>query len=161
MTDITERKLAEGRLRQAEERFRELVERSPAIVYQELPSEIAGPGSSLVYVSPQIETILGYSAESWATDPDAWTNAMHPDDLEFVLREGEVSVDTGVWRAEYRMIAADGRIVWFHDESTLVRGPDDEPVMWQGVMVDITDRKEAEERLRAAEERLRQLVEHI
>ena len=59
------------------------------------------------------------------------------------------------------MIASDGRIVWFRDESVLIRDERGEPQMWQGVMVDITEAKEAEERLRDAEERFRALVEHF
>ena len=65
------------------------------------------------------------------------------------------------YRGEYRMRAADGRIVWFHDEAQLIRSIDGTPVSWQGVMVDITERREAEQELQLARERLQALIEHI
>src|SRR5205814_8821728 len=63
--------------------------------------------------------------------------------------------------AEYRMIARDGRVLWFHDRSVLVRDAVGEPRFWQGVMMDVTDRHEAEAHLAEAEERFRALVEQI
>ena len=160
MIDITDRKHAEQQLAQAEERFRLLVERSPAIVYMELPSEGLEAGS-VAYVSPQISTLLGVRQEAWQ-EPGAWAAMMHPDDRERVVKDGTATRVAGEpWVAEYRMIAADGRVVWFHDESVLVLDERGAPSMWQGIMVDITDQKAAEQRVREAEERHRALVEHI
>src|SRR5262249_28952683 len=65
------------------------------------------------------------------------------------------------YRGEYRMRAADGRLVWFHDEAQLIRGMDGEPVSWQGVMIDVTERREAEDELRLARERLEGPNAHI
>jgi PAS domain S-box-containing protein len=161
MVDITERKEAEEQLRQAEERFRMIVERTPAIVYQELPSDTEEPAASVVFVSGQIERILGYPQDAW-TVPGAWVDMIHPDDRARMLAAGAASSDArAAYRDEYRMIAADGRVVWFHDEAVLVNDEHGLPLMWQGVMVDITDQKAAEERLRSTEERYRALVEHI
>ncbi len=160
MIDITDRKHAEQQLAQAEERFRLLVERSPAIVYMELPSEGLEAGS-VAYVSPQISTLLGVRQEAWQ-EPGAWAAMMHPDDRERVVKDGTATRVAGEpWVAEYRMIAADGRVVWFHDESVLILDERGAPSMWQGIMVDITDQKAAEQRVREAEERHRALVEHI
>ena len=79
-----------------------------------------------------------------------------------MLATGAASSDGGVpYSDEYRMIAADGRVVWFHDEAVLISDEHGLPLMWQGVMVDITDQKTAEERFRDAEARYRALVEHI
>ena len=61
---------------------------------------------------------------------------------------------------DYRMIAADGRTVWVHEESVLIRGVDGAPAYWQGVILDVSERVEATERIRMAEERFRQIVEH-
>jgi PAS domain S-box-containing protein len=161
MIEITERKRAEENLRRTEERFRLLVEKTPAIVYQEAPSATGDTVDSVVYVSPQVERILGYAPEVWSARPGAWHGLIHPEDRERVLSEDARVTETGEpYRQEYRMIAADGRVVWFHDEAVLVTGDDGEPV-WQGVMVDITERKEAEQRLREAEERNRALVENV
>ncbi|MEO8476545.1 MAG: PAS domain-containing protein [Actinomycetota bacterium] len=161
MVDITERKEAEEQLRQAEERFRMIVERTPAIVYQELPSGTSERAASVVFASAQIERILGYPQDAW-TVPGAWVDMIHPDDRQRMLDRGSVASDEGApYSDEYRMIAADGREVWFHDEAVLITDDHGLPLMWQGVMVDITDQKTVEERLRATEERYRALVEHI
>ncbi|MGZ5351244.1 MAG: PAS domain-containing protein [Actinomycetota bacterium] len=161
MVDITDRKEAEEQLRQAEERFRTIVERTPAIVYQELPSGGGVRNASVVFVSSQIERILGYAQDAW-TVPGAWIDMVHPDDRARMLATGAASSDVGApYSDEYRMIAADGRVVWFHDEAVLISDEHGLPLMWQGVMVDITDQKAAEERFRDAEARYRALVEHI
>ena len=161
MVDITERKEAEEQLRLAEERSRMIVERTPAIVYQELPSGTEERSASVVFVSAQIERILGYPQDAW-TVPGAWVDMVHPDDRDRMLDTGSTATGMGApYSDEYRMIAVDGRVVWFHDEAVLISDDHGLPLMWQGVMVDITDQKAAEERLRSTEERYRALVEHI
>jgi len=163
MLDITERKEAEEALRLTEEQFRTIVEHTPAITYQEVPmTGDYDPATTFPYVSPHVESILGYSQEQWATTPGFWAQVTHPDDLQAVIDESRRTNETGEpYRQEYRIIAADGRVVWFLDESHLIRGTDGSPVVWQGVMVDITERKEAEAGLRRAQERLEALIEHI
>jgi PAS domain S-box-containing protein len=117
--DVTEREQAEERLREAEERYRTLVERVPAIVYVQEPGE----PSRTTYVSPQNEAILGYSPEECIADPDHWIKIMHPDDRERVLAEDRRTNDCGdSFATEYRQFARDGRLVWLRDEATLVRG---------------------------------------
>jgi PAS domain S-box-containing protein len=156
-----QRRHAEEQLRQAEERFRLIVERTPAITYQEIASEGLTAASSVIYVSPQVERILGYPVESWQV-PGFWTQIVHPDDLERVIADGERVMARGdPWFAEYRMLAADGRVVWFRDESVLVRDEAGHPRFWHGVMIDITLRKQVEEQLQKTEAQFRALVEHI
>jgi PAS domain S-box-containing protein len=160
LTDITERIDATERIRVAEERYRQIVERTPVITYQELPSASGfDESTALFYVSPQIERILGYPAGRWL-EPGFWASLMDPEDLarERATRRDD---ETAPYRGEYRMRAADGRIVWFHDEAQLIRDIDGAPVSWQGVMVDITERREAEEQLERAQERLQALIDHI
>ncbi len=163
MIDVSSRKEAEQRLRETEERFRTIVEHTPVITYQELPWANDGdPRSTVAYVSPQIEQILGYSAEEWSNRAGHWTEVLHPDDLPAVLEESRRTALSGEpYRQDYRMFASDGRVVWFRDESHLVYDDDGSPLIWQGVMVDITERKEAEEQLRRAQDQLQALVEHI
>jgi PAS domain S-box-containing protein len=161
MLDVTERREAQEGVRLAETRFRTIVEHTPAITYQEPATPDASSEVPIQYVSPQIEAILGYTPESWLA-PGAWSAATHPDDLPAVLAEMERAAATGEpSRLDYRVIAADGRTVWFHDESHLIRADDGTPLMRQGVMVDITERKEAEEHLHRTQERLQALIEHI
>jgi diguanylate cyclase (GGDEF)-like protein/PAS domain S-box-containing protein len=156
--DVTRRKEAEDRLREAEKRYRMLVERIPAITYIH---EI-GPNSETVYVSPQILDIMGYTPEECTSTPDFWIRILHPDDREAVLAEDLRTNETGEpFVMEYRRFAKDGRLVWIRDEATLVRNEVGEPLYWLGVQIDITERKRTETRLGAAQQRFRTLVDQI
>ncbi len=162
MLDVTERREAEEKIRIAEERYRTIVENTPVITYQEAPVPDPYPEDAPVsYMSPQIVNILGYRPEGWA-EPGFWAKVMHPEDRAAVSAESMRTNRTGEpYRQDYRMIASDGRIVWFHDEAYLIRDADGRPVVWQGVMVDITERKQAEDQVREAERVLRVTIEHI
>jgi PAS domain S-box-containing protein len=156
------RRHSEEQLRRAEERFRAIVERTPVITYQERAVDIPDSGSSVLYVSPQVERLLGYPAEKWWEIPGFWTQIVHPDDLDRVSAESERTGITGEpYAQDYRMVAADGRVVWFHDESILIRDKAGRPEVWQGVMLDVTEQKQTEARFREAEATYRALVEHI
>ncbi len=142
--DVTERVWAEERLRQAEVRYRTLVERMPAVTYVQ---EIGGPESA-IYMSPQIETLTGYSPEE-CKDPDLRWRMVHPDDRERMQAEDERDVEPGdVYTTEYRVVHREGRIVWVRNESVVVEeGGESGSRYWQGFMVDITDRKTLEDEL--------------
>ena len=133
---------------EAELPYRSLVERVPAIVY----IDPVGPDpTSPTYVSPFVEQLLGYSAEVATGNPEWWAQALHPDDRERVLAEWTRSDETGEpYAGDYRLIAADGRTVWIRDEAVLLRDDEGEPVHWQGVMLDITDAKQANDDLTRA-----------
>jgi len=156
--DVTERERTEDARRRAEERYRALVERIPAIVYVQEPGE----PSSTTYVSPQNETILGYTPEECLADPDHWVKILHPDDRDRVLAEDRRSNENGdSFTMEYRQFAKDGSVVWLRDEATLVRGEGGEPLYWLGVQTEVTESKLTEARLREAEARYRSLVERV
>jgi PAS domain S-box-containing protein len=155
MFDITEQRKAQDGLREAEARFRTLVEQLPAITYIEEPTT----GRDL-YISPQIERVYGYTPGEWLADPGLWSQRLHPDDRGWVL-ESEKAAQDDRWSGEYRSIAKDGRVIWLHNEAVLIRDDRGEPLFWQGVAFDITERMEAEERLREAEVRYRNLVEQV
>jgi PAS domain S-box-containing protein len=157
--DITERKAAEERMAAAENRYRTLVEHMPVVTYvNDLRSD-----PEQRYISPGVERLLGISPAAWAADPHMWHRVVHPDDRDRVLADYRRAVAAGEpWNAEYRMVAADGRVVWVHDDARIVgEGPAPDRSVWQGVCVDVTDRKEAELRLREAEETYRKLVEQL
>jgi PAS domain S-box-containing protein len=144
MLDVTEVKLAEDQHAETEAKYRNLVEQMPAAVYL---GEYGEDGDWL-YISPQIERLLGYTQQEWLDHPAPLGMLAHPDDLAAVREEEERSLrDDDPFRAEYRMRRADGRYVWILDEASVVRDADGSPICMQGMMFDITRRKEAEERL--------------
>jgi PAS domain S-box-containing protein len=153
--DVTRRRQTEQLLRQADERFRTLVEQLPAITYIE-----DALSKRITYISPQIEAIFGFTAGEWLADPDAWVKSLHPDDRERVV-EANDDDSSDTWSVDYRTITRTGHELWVHNEAVLVRNEDGSPAYWQGVVFDISDRKAAEGRLRAAEERYRTLVEQL
>ena len=167
MIDISERRAAEDQLREAEERFRLIVERGPAIFYQQEFDPEDPDVSRTTYVSPQQGLLFGYSDEELLADPTLWASTIHPDDRDRVLSadvESNRNVDEQ-FSMEYRMISKDGRILWVQDTCSLVRVPG-KPPYWQGFILDITERKQAEEQLaraleveREATRRLRALDE--
>ncbi|MEA2555315.1 MAG: hypothetical protein QOI60_646 [Actinomycetota bacterium] len=153
--DITTRRDTEALLEQAELRFRTLVERIPAVTYIEDP--VTG---ETLYISPQMEEMFGYSTQEWMSHPGMWTDRLHPDDRDWVTAADDA--DSGdSWSIDYRMIHRDGRTVWVHNDAVLIRNDAGDPLYWQGVVFDITERKAAEEQLLSAEERYRTLVEQL
>lgn len=163
VVDVTVRKEGEQRVREAEEKYRTLVEQIPAVSYIDAIDEV----STALYISPQVEGLLGYSAEERMQKPGLWMEHLHPEDRDKVLNESEQKNASGEpFSMDYRMIRRDGKMIWVHDECVLVRDEEGEPLYWQGVMADITDRKDAEAELqraleleREAGDRLRSLDE--
>ena len=136
--------------------YRSLIERVPGIVY----ISHFGSDAKWHYVSPQIKEYLGYAAEEWLADPSLWLQHVHPDDRELVLAEEQRLHKTGrAFFAEYRMVSKDGRVIWFRDESMIIRPEGfDVPVLY-GILSDISERKATEVALRESEERLRLALE--
>jgi PAS domain S-box-containing protein len=142
--DVTERKKVEARLRDAEARYRTLVEQIPAITYVAALDEV----SSTIYVSPQAEDMLGAAPEEWLADPELFVKLLHPEDRERVLSEHVHANRTGApLKLEYRLTTWAGWVMWVRDESVVVRDGAGRPLFRQGVLLDITDRKEAEEQV--------------
>jgi diguanylate cyclase (GGDEF)-like protein/PAS domain S-box-containing protein len=144
LKDITERQGLEERLREAEVRYRTLVEHIPAVTYTDRIDDV----SSAIYMSPQVEGMLGYTPEEWLEDPGLWPRILHPHDKERILAEARRTDETGdPFSVEYRAISKDGRVVWVRDEAVLVKDGRDTPLFWQGVIHDVTERKALEDRL--------------
>ena len=155
LRDITERKNAEKRFREAEQRYRTLVERVPAVVYmQEIGSQ-----DSAMYMSPRIEDMTGYSPDD-CKDPDLRWRMVHPEDRGRMQSEDEHTVEPGeVFTTEYRVVHRDGHTVWVRNEAVVVEDEVSGSRYWQGFMIDITERKRAEEALRENERQLRKARE--
>jgi len=131
--DISELKRIERGLREAEERYRTLVERVPVTIYIQTPREGETAAYDTTYISPRVEEVLGYPARAFVEDPGFWDEVTHPDDRERVLAEDERTDRTGEpFSMEYRLIAEDGRTVWVRDEATLVRGDGGSPYTGSG-----------------------------
>ena len=127
----------------SDHRYRSLVEQVPAVSYVARWE----PGSPFTYVSPQIEQLLGFPAERWVAEPELWAERLHPDDRELVLMEEMRTFQHEVeFDREYRLIAADGSVKWVWERDAIVRDEDGRPSHTEGVMVDITERKLAEDR---------------
>ncbi len=156
MRDISERKRTEEVMRQSEAKYRNLVEQIPAITYIAALDNVTSP----IYISPQIETVLGLSQEEWLANPESFKERIHPEDRNRVLSELILSYSQGgPFLSEYRMVAKTGRVVWVRDESRAVYDAQGLPLFMQGVALDITARKEAEEALREANSKLQALVQ--
>jgi diguanylate cyclase (GGDEF)-like protein/PAS domain S-box-containing protein len=156
--DLSEQVRVVEALREAEERYRTLVEQLPAVVYIDT---LEGAGYA-GYTSPQAEAMLGYPLEAWDADPLFWTTLLHPEDKERVVAENtRANVASEALVLEYRMLSHDGRVVWIRDESVVLHDETGQPLHRQGALFDITERKEAEKALRETEVRYRTLVEQI
>jgi PAS domain S-box-containing protein len=160
LTDISRSKDAEERLREAEVMFRTLVEQNPAVFYVQEVDPDDPTRSITTYVGPGDEELTGYPRQASVTDPLLWQRLIHPDDRERILAADATANlnGTGVFSEEYRLVRKDGRVVWVLDEARLVRR-EGKPPVWQGFQLDITARKEAEQRLQDAHAHLRLMVE--
>ncbi|MCW3006784.1 MAG: hypothetical protein JWP17_1410 [Solirubrobacterales bacterium] len=140
----------------AELRYRELVERIPAVVYLADFDE----SFTLRYVSPRIESLLGTPPEAFLADQSLWNAHVHPDDRERVREAERFAFEQRVTQAlEYRMVAADGRVVWVTDRDEIVCDEAGRPLFTQGVLVDITAQRRAEEGLREERDRAQRYLD--
>lgn len=140
--EITARKQAEEALQTAEQRFRDLVNSTDGIVW-----EADATTFDFTYISQQAERLLGYPVEYWLK-PGFWVEHLHPDDKSWVPEYFSACAGQLESRDfEYRFIARDGRTVWLRDIVTVVI-ENDVPRWLRGIMVDITERKAAEEEIK-------------
>ena len=138
--------------------FRTLVEQLPLTIYIDRLDDV----SSNVYTSPQLEAILGYSAQEWASDENLFVKVLHPEDRDWVLAGHRETRDRGEpLSMEYRMVARDGRVVWFLDQANNVPDESGRPAFRHGFLLDITERKGLEAALTAREDELRRQKQHF
>ena len=137
----------EGRDRQAPNAdaiYRALVEQIPAVIFMADLDQ----GIGEAYVSPQIEASLGFSQEEWLEDPIRWYRQIHPDDKQrWSLEAAQMFLSGTALRSAYRVMARDGRVVWFHCEAKMIRRQNGRPWFIHGVGFDITDLKRTEQAL--------------
>jgi len=143
-------------LRTSEAKYRALVDRVPAIIYINSFAE----ASTEFYVNSQVETVLGFSQAEWAEGATLWLRQLHTEDRRRVLRDMALSQDSGApFVCDYRLVARDGTVLWFHDEAVLVYDEMGAPLCFQGVMLDITERVQALQSLQEERANLAERVE--
>lgn len=151
---IQEKAQAVEQLREAEAKYRTLVEQIPAITYI---ASLESPGK-LLYLSPQIQQ-LGFPIEEWLADPQGLLKRVHTDDRQIVSESYALTYERHApLRCEYRLVNSDGQARWFLDEANVVRNEDGESLFLQGVLVDITKDKETEQELCYYRQHLEDLV---
>jgi PAS domain S-box-containing protein len=128
-------------LEQNQRYMRNLIETIPGITY-------VGARDGTFFMSPQIETLLGYAPQNFIEDKTFWHTCLHPDDFEAVMHQMHRKYAPGeMFACEYRMVAKDGRILWFRDEAKVERDTDGYIQELQGIMLEISQRKEDEQQL--------------
>lgn len=138
--------LPEDRLPTTAERYRVLVEQIPAVVFM----LFLDAGLSEAYVSPQVEQMLGFSREEWLDDPIRWYGQIHSDDKQrWSIEAADLLLTGNPLRSTYRVMARDGKVIWFQCEAKLVRKRNGEPWFVHGVGFDVTELKETEQALHA------------
>ncbi len=126
------------------DKFRAMVEHGPAVTY----IDAVDAQASSLFISPQIEQLLGYTPEEWYADPELWPKLLHPDDRQRAIADNLRHNETGepFWM-EYRLFHKDGHTVWIHDEAAIVRDQHDQPRYSHGVMLDVSNRKRREDQM--------------
>jgi PAS domain S-box-containing protein len=151
------------KLRAAELRYRTLIEQIPAVTFM----AVLGEGQNEIYVSPHIEALLGFTQKEWLENPFLWFTQLHPDDQPLLYDEFARGCRTGgPFRAECRLLAHDGHVVWVRGEARLIKDERGRPLFLQGVAFDITESKRAEavllrDAITTTEQRYRDLVEQM
>jgi len=141
----------------AQQRYRDLVEGLDSTMVWEMGAE----SFQFTFVSRRAETLLGYPLVQWFTEPNFWRDKLHPEDREMVLALFRKALEEGAdQRCDHRMIASDGRTVWFHSGIRPIREEGGAP-MFRGLSVDMTSQREASEAIRRSQERYEALVNSI
>ncbi|MBT3232355.1 MAG: PAS domain S-box protein [Calditrichaeota bacterium] len=140
--EISERKEAEDKLRESEERFRQLTENIGELFWMTTPDT-----NEMIYISPMFETIFGRSCEEIFEKPGVWLKYLHEDDREFVRNSLSKQI-TGEYSVEYRIVHPDGSIRWVSENAYPIKDSNGKTYRVCGVVEDITERKNAESELR-------------
>jgi diguanylate cyclase (GGDEF)-like protein/PAS domain S-box-containing protein len=137
--------------------FRRFIENLPVMFYAVNPRAPHLPR----YISPTFEK-FGYSLDDWMRDPDIWARIIHPDDVDSILDQTRAAMETGdSVDFEYRVVCQNGEVLWVRDRSCFINNENGEPLFWQGVIVDVTERRLADQELKKREKLYRTLARTI
>jgi len=151
-TDITEQKRVLGALRESQDRYRRVTEGTSGVVYT------YAVGSGGAYYSSNVAQILGHSRESLLSQPMLWHDSIHPDDVGHVDEILASMAPGQTYEVEYRIQRASGDWIWLRDRFSVQNGEPGAMVV-DGVAVDVTETKQAEQKLRQSEEQYRGIFE--
>jgi diguanylate cyclase (GGDEF)-like protein/PAS domain S-box-containing protein len=144
LRDVSELQAGRDARFEAEAKYRSLVEHIPAVVYLDPVDENA----TSIYVSPQIVELIGITPDDWANDYYAWRTHVHPEDIDQAWDEyQEAYRNHAPLNHEYRMLHEDGSVKWVLEQAYPIDDEDGNPWLIQGVLFDITERKNAEEQI--------------
>ena len=151
--DIRARIESEQKRQMAEARYQALVEQIPAVTYVFKVNN----GMEPIYISPQIVSVFGISAEDWMAKPQLWQKLIHPEDRRQVLVDLRAHYKNNQSATiSYRVVTPDGKTRWVETHFSWLGNANGESEYMQGVLLDMTDRKETEETLHKIQEQLRQ-----
>jgi PAS domain S-box-containing protein len=140
--DLNRKRVPDSQPPNLEAKYRALLEQIPAVVFMAYLDR----GISEAYVSPQIEAALGYSREEWLEDPVSWYEHIHPEDKQrWSLEAAGMFLSGKPLRSAYRVLARDGRVIWFQCDARMMRREDGRPWFIHGIAFDISDLKRVEE----------------
>ncbi|MEK7372462.1 MAG: PAS domain S-box protein [candidate division NC10 bacterium] len=141
LTDVTERKQAEEELLSTRERLQHLLASSPAVIH----SRQVGDDFPVTFVSENVSRLFGWEADELLEDPRGWERLVHPDDAPGMAARRALITEEGQQIHEYRLLCRDGTWRWVQDEWRVVRAPAGQALEVIGTVVDMTDRRQAEE----------------
>ncbi|MDZ4200360.1 MAG: PAS domain-containing protein, partial [Kiritimatiellia bacterium] len=155
ISDTTDLERSQRERLAAERKHHAIIEQLPAITY----TITLGHTARTTFISPQVQSILGFTPEEWTGDPELWIRQLHPDDRDRILEEiRRCNRTLESFDLLYRSFAKDGRTVWFENRAVYLPGENGDPTLAQGVMLDITARREAEAALEESGLREKQLL---
>jgi PAS domain S-box-containing protein len=145
-------------LQKSEQLYRTILENIPPVTY------VVGVGNeslnSLIYCSPQTEKVVGYTSEEFLKDPLLWVKMIYPEDQDRVMAQSEhADLTGGPMDAEYRVISSNNVILWFHDTSVLVKNARGQSIYRVGILIDVTERKQAELAVQRLEDIYRRAID--
>ena len=161
MIDVTSQREAESRALSADSQLRAIIDQGPVVLYAFRVASWDPPTLAMEYLSPQLSSMLGLPTDRVIEDPMRWFEMVHPDDRASVEMRSRRDWQTGAeWAGEYRVIAADGRVVWLADRGRCVeRDEQGRPLRFLGAVADITQRREHLTEVEAALRELRAIAE--
>ncbi len=154
--DVTERMEAEEALKE----MYSIINQSPTVVLI-WKNEVGWP---VTYVSENVKSVFGYTAEELLSGAVSYASLIHPDDIEKIIADvaSYNSSEKGNHiTQEYRIIAKDGSVVWLDHRTLIQRDASGKITNYQGIVLDTTERKQAEEALRQSENKFRAMMESM